>query len=53
MQSTIVSQVNEFLIWGSKLVRLLDKTEQTTLKLMYFVNRNNVEPTKVGHNFRK
>ena len=43
-----VSQVIEFLLWGSKLVQFLAKFEHTSRNLQYFVNRNNARSSKTA-----
>ena len=41
-----------FYFGGSKsVVVVFPKTEHTPVKSLYFVNRHNVESTKIGHNF--
>ena len=45
-----VRQVNEFLLLGLKLVRVLAKIKLTPRKLLYFVNRHNAEWTKFESN---
>ena len=44
--SSSVTQVIEFLLWGSKLVRFLAKIKHTPRKLLYFVNRPNAKSSK-------
>ena len=41
-----------FYFGGSTLVRFLAEIKQTPMTSLYFVNRNNAEPTIIGHNLK-